>query len=129
MGDVRTTAFNPDVKMDFDLIEYRRVLIQLLIDVMLLKPTATGNDVLIVRKPVREVADSAYAVVISIEWSKENPDFTETSRNMNLNILKPMVKRFTDDHIIPKFFPELVGVSNGCNIWLRRFDSAAFIMC
>jgi len=124
MGDVKTTFFKPGGKTDIDLVAYREALLKMLIDAGLLKPESLADDVLIVRKPTIEEADSAFSLVISIEWSASNSDFTDASRTMDLSTLKPIIKRLVRDTIVPVFFPEVADVYYGCNVWLKRLDAA-----
>lgn len=126
MGDIRTTMFQP-VNLDgFNLSAYAKAWQNILIEVGLLDKGSTGDDVLIVRQPTQEDAVSAYTVVTTIEWSANNPDFTDWSRTVDLKTLKQQVNQLVKDQIVPQFFPELIGKKMAFNVWLKRWDSAAF---
>ena len=126
MGDIRTDIFATEVTLSGDLVAYRKALQQILIDVGLLNETASGDDILIVRTPHVETADSAYGVVISIEWSANNSDFTDLSRTIDLATLKSKISQLVKERILPFFFPTLMGKPMAVNVWLKRLDSAAF---
>ncbi|MFZ2025640.1 MAG: hypothetical protein WAV51_05170 [Microgenomates group bacterium] len=126
MGDVRTDIFEPGIALNGNLVAYRKALQQLLINVGLLKFEATGDDVLIVRKPHLEEADSAYGVVITVEWSANNSDFMDWSRTADLTLLKEKINQLVKERIVPIYFPTQIGKPMAVNVWLKRLDSAAF---
>jgi len=126
MGLVKTFVYWPLVQVpefDSDGLEayslaWREVLAHP--EVRLLR--SIGDDVLIVEYPVRIKAVSAYGVVIPIVWSEENPDFTDESRSVLLSEMKARIRPFVADLVVPQYFPQLVGVKNGVNVWLQRLD-------
>ena len=124
MGQIITKAYRPIDLSGFDLLAYSQEWQKILIEVGLLKGTSTGNDVLIVEKPVEVDASSAYAMVATIGWSANNGDFTYQSRTRDLAKRKPIVGQMARDRIVPTFFPELVGVQMGFNVWLQRYAAA-----
>jgi len=132
MGLVKTFVYWPKVQvpqLDLDGLEayslaWRKVLAHP--DVRVLK-SVEGNDVLIVEHPVYIPAASAFGVVIPITWSKLNPDFTDESQTIVLPDMKARIKPVVADLIVPQYFPDLVGVKYGVNVWLQRLDGG-FVM-
>lgn len=124
MGQIITKLYRPVDLGKFDLSAYARAWLVLLIEAGILKPTSTGDDVLIVEMPAQTEAKSAYGAVVTIGWSANNGDFTEESRTMDLAKLKPVVARIARERNIARFFPSLIGVPMGFNVWLQRYDAA-----
>ena len=124
MGLVISKTYRP-VNLDkFDLTAYAEAWQELLIEAGLLKPTSIGDDVLIVEMPTHVNAKSAYGVVVTIGWSTNNGDFTEESQTMDLATLKSKLGPMVRDRIVLRFFPSLVGIPIGFNVWLQRYDAA-----
>lgn len=138
MADIRTDVFQSvslktlifrflRIYPRFNQKAYAKTWQDILIEVRLLESTSTGNDVVIARRPRRvKGAVSAYGIVASIEWSANNGDFTKWSRTVDLATLKPIINRLVKERIVPRFFPELIGKKMAFNVWLKRWDSAAF---
>lgn len=123
MGLVITKAYRQIDLSKFDLTEYSEAWQQLLIEAGLLKPTSTGDDVLIVEMPTYVEAKSAYDVVVTIGWSANNGDFTKESRTMDLETLKSKLGLMVWDRIVLRFFSALVDFPMGFNVWLQRYDA------
>lgn len=91
-------------------------------------------DLLIARQPVFVPADSAFGIVIRMEASKLNPDFTAKWRGLfkgnekavlaKISALKAVARPLINELIIRQFFPELYGVKYGVNFWPIQFDGA-----
>jgi hypothetical protein len=126
MGDIKTTMFQPTNLQNFDLAAYATAWQKLLQDIGLLEKTATDDDVLIVRFPTQEKAISAYQVVTTIQWSANNPDFSQWGCTGDLRLIKQEMVRMVQERIVSQFFPELSGKKLGYSVWLQRLDSAVF---
>jgi hypothetical protein len=95
--------------------------------------------VLIVRQPIRVRAASDYGGVVFIQASFSNPDFTELWRTIPLSPKtdeeKQALKKFkarmgliVAEIILPKWFPDMIGVENGLNVWPIRLDGAFIVV-
>ena len=101
--------------------KWAQVCADTLVKAGLMKP-GSGADEIILLQPEYKMAHSIFKVVIHIEWSANNPDFTEESQTMDLRDVRWKVLK----EIATNLFPQLVDEPNAVNVWLKRWDSAAF---
>ena len=114
-------------------------------DVGILDPKVVGGkDVLIAEQFTKVLASSAYAYVVYMTASASNGDFTNKWRTIPLSpdprsrkfkkeeaMLKEFkitLARVAAEILVAKWFPEMIGVKYGVNIWPIRADGAFVVV-
>lgn len=134
MGDLFTNVFWDSIKIpetDREWLKayskaWRQVLAHPSIGFIL--PSAVeAEDVLIARKPARVDADSAFGIVVRMEASRLNPDFTPKWQAFfkgsdkvvlaRIATLKEVAKPVIGQLIVQPFFLKLYGQPYGFNFW------------
>lgn len=122
MGRINTTFYGKRPRWTKKkVVQYAESWAVILGKLGVMKRKCAKRQNLIVHKPKFETDASApgYRVVIDIEWSRFNSDFTRKSRSLKF---LASVKGEMHDLIGSEYFPELAEVEGALGVWPKVLD-------